>query len=303
MKRCSKCKIEKDSSDFNKKTRNKDGLQAQCKECLKEIHKKHYEEKTQYYKNKAAKNNLLYRIRNLEYMVNYLVRHSCVDCGENDPTILEFDHRSDKSYDVSTMTTFALSKLDSEIAKCDVRCANCHRRKTANQFGYYKHIRIPIMALIDSIRFLKEEVKRFEEEAKRPRYYFTNYYQYIHKELIEELNQSQLTLHIDCQNFSKYESNTITFTVTETNHWKKNPSSHKIEFRLLDSSLIGPEGSEVSFKHNDIAAAQKQIGNELKEAIINAFCKRLNEEVQKVKGNPFAQIEFGYLLGKPGLHD
>lgn len=75
-----------------------------------------------------------------EYTLSYLEEHPCVDCGEADPVVLEFDHRdpSEKTFSISEYTSNrpSLTRLATEIAKCDVRCANCHRRKTYNQFGY-----------------------------------------------------------------------------------------------------------------------------------------------------------------------
>lgn len=74
-----------------------------------------------------------------DWVCNYLMSHSCVDCGENDILVLEFDHRGDlpKTKDVSVMinSTYSLKTLMSEVDKCDVRCANCHKRKTIERYG------------------------------------------------------------------------------------------------------------------------------------------------------------------------
>src|SRR5438309_12051087 len=57
-----------------------------------------------------------------------LATHPCVDCGGIDPVVLHFDHLRDKRRDVSFMCSsgWAWSTILEEIAKCAVRCANCH---------------------------------------------------------------------------------------------------------------------------------------------------------------------------------
>jgi len=71
----------------------------------------------------------------------YLRTHPCVDCGEGDPLVLDFDHR-DGVDKLETVAFFrAKGRRDesfAEIEKCDVRCANCHQRRTAKQFGWTK---------------------------------------------------------------------------------------------------------------------------------------------------------------------
>jgi uncharacterized protein YcfJ len=66
----------------------------------------------------------------------YLLTHPCVDCGMTDLVVLEFDHvRGVKVAAVSALVTggYPWTKIDAEIAKCDVRCANCHRRVTVER--------------------------------------------------------------------------------------------------------------------------------------------------------------------------
>jgi hypothetical protein len=68
------------------------------------------------------------------FVLGYLKSHPCVDCGETDPIVLDFDHvRGEKRYAVTAMIShqFGLKTIAKEMEKCDIRCANCHRRKTA----------------------------------------------------------------------------------------------------------------------------------------------------------------------------
>jgi hypothetical protein len=70
---------------------------------------------------------------------DYLMSHPCVDCGETNPVVLDFDHidRATKSREVAWFIRRQdLVGLAAEIAKCEVRCANDHRRKTARDLGY-----------------------------------------------------------------------------------------------------------------------------------------------------------------------
>lgn len=57
----------------------------------------------------------------------------CSRCGETDPACLDFHHRDDteKEMTISKMIThgFSKAKLRAEMAKCDILCANCHRKE------------------------------------------------------------------------------------------------------------------------------------------------------------------------------
>jgi hypothetical protein len=72
-------------------------------------------------------------------LIEYLLEHPCVDCNEDDILVLEFDHvRGVKRAAVGVMANAGASieSLKAEIAKCEVRCANCHRRKTIKQLNW-----------------------------------------------------------------------------------------------------------------------------------------------------------------------
>jgi hypothetical protein len=77
---------------------------------------------------KDSRKNSVYR--NRKYVDDYLKNHSCVDCGNSDVRVLEFDHvRGNKETNVSNVIRngWKLERLISEIEKCEIRCCNCHR--------------------------------------------------------------------------------------------------------------------------------------------------------------------------------
>ena len=71
----------------------------------------------------------------------YLETHPCVDCGELDPVVLQFDHINpdDKKQSVARLIdgSYWENALE-EMQKCEVRCANCHTKRTAVQRGWWK---------------------------------------------------------------------------------------------------------------------------------------------------------------------
>lgn len=79
--------------------------------------------------------------KKLKIIAEYLLTHPCVDCGEKDIRVLQFDHvRGEKLRTIASMLRdhYALELILKEIAKCDIRCANCHQRKTLNNNNSFK---------------------------------------------------------------------------------------------------------------------------------------------------------------------
>ncbi len=143
MKRCTKCGKEKSLNEFSFKIKTLGLRQYQCIKCSRILIRDHYNRNRGYYLEKAKKRNTKIRTEARAFIKEYLLKHPCVDCGESDIIVLEFDHRNSKLKltEISQLIR-AMSSLDAikkEINKCDVRCANCHRRKTARDFGWFKN--------------------------------------------------------------------------------------------------------------------------------------------------------------------
>jgi hypothetical protein len=104
----------------------------------------HYRKRTDYYVEKSRKRRQRYYRETHIKIFEYLRLHPCVDCGETDPIVLEFDHidQESKIAAISEMVRVqrAWQVILDEIGKCEVRCANCHRRRTAVQAGWFSYI-------------------------------------------------------------------------------------------------------------------------------------------------------------------
>jgi hypothetical protein len=141
QKLCCRCGELKDLSEFTFKNLAKAILHSYCRACHAAWNREHYLRNKAAYIATARRNNARYDADNLRRLVDYLLCHPCVDCGEADVVVLEFDHR-DRSTKRAAVGSILNNRswliVEAEIAKCDVRCANCHRRRTAQQRGWRK---------------------------------------------------------------------------------------------------------------------------------------------------------------------
>ncbi len=131
---CSSCGEERDAEkDFSWEYKQLGIRQSRCKDCQAELGRLHYQKDKQAYKERSRIRQKQVLNENKARLRIYLSNHPCVDCGEPDIRVLEFDHiLGQKSGKISDLLRegFNWSIIEAEIAKCTVRCANCHRIKT-----------------------------------------------------------------------------------------------------------------------------------------------------------------------------
>jgi hypothetical protein len=146
---CTNCKK-------NKKHIKQDGTQDRwCLICNREYHNTMYhkhnygEKQKEYYNNNKEKIKKQCRksVKKIKLALRKILfkwkKQPCVDCGIQEPLIIDPDHvRGNKINNISRMisSTCTEKELRTELAKCDPRCANCHRLITAKKFGYYKDL-------------------------------------------------------------------------------------------------------------------------------------------------------------------
>jgi len=142
---CTGCAASKPIEEFRMKNKAKGTRGTRCRECRSAYGKRHYaQNRDQYLRRAKRRRTSGRRIAYWSWLMTYLESHPCVDCGETDPLVLQFDHREGavKVDTIGTMVNRAnWNTLLAEIAKCDVRCANCHRLRTAERFSWSKWIR------------------------------------------------------------------------------------------------------------------------------------------------------------------
>jgi hypothetical protein len=121
MKICYKCKIEKELNEFHKKGNS---FQSMCKECRKQYIREHYIKNKLKYKSKAKRNDK----RRLEEYKELKKTLKCELCDEKRWWVLEFHHEGKKDFNIaSSIKRFSKERIELEIKKCKVLCANCHR--------------------------------------------------------------------------------------------------------------------------------------------------------------------------------
>lgn len=111
---CSKCKIEKDESEFGHNARMVDGLDYYCKDCR----------------------NTKYNPNQHKELVSFVesLKTNCCKCGEDRPWVIQFHHINpkDKRFSISQCGTRSKDSIRKEISKCVCLCSNCH-----DEFHYF----------------------------------------------------------------------------------------------------------------------------------------------------------------------
>lgn len=139
MKACYKCKKKQSLDNFSRNRTRKDGHSAMCKVCSKEYFGQYKRKRKGVYKEYKRAT----RKRTRQFVFDYLKTHGCVDCGMENPVVLEFDHvRGEKRCNIAHMVrrNWSLELVQDEISKCEVRCSNCHKVRTAKVSGWYKDL-------------------------------------------------------------------------------------------------------------------------------------------------------------------
>lgn len=126
MKRCWKCGIEKDESEFYKCTSNKDGLQSMCKDCDKLVKKERYhsdKELTREVRNKKSRD-----FRKQRRLLIDSMKCPCCKCGESRVYCLDFHHinHKDKSFNLANAIQYSTNEVIEERKKVICLCRNCH---------------------------------------------------------------------------------------------------------------------------------------------------------------------------------
>lgn len=139
MKQCNHCNTFKDDTEFAiKRTRPNGTIQRNsiCKSCHNHKARNKYAkaDKTALYQ-KIKINKDRYR----QQMFDYLSSKQCTDCWNKDIRVLEFDHISNKNFNIGQKVNCTpINTLMTEISKCEIVCANCHRIRTLTRQSSYR---------------------------------------------------------------------------------------------------------------------------------------------------------------------
>ncbi|MDQ2690420.1 MAG: hypothetical protein M3Y68_00125 [Chloroflexota bacterium] len=144
MKICTSCGVEKADSEFNFRNKLRGIRHHICKVCQRPYKRKWYHgsAKERHLENVKERNKRVRREAS-EFIYQYLLNHPCEKCGETDVRTLEFHHVGKKNLAISEMVARGapIHKLEKEIAGCQILCANCHRKITMKERGWFRGLK------------------------------------------------------------------------------------------------------------------------------------------------------------------
>ena len=141
QKKCNHCGIYKDEEEFNWRYKYLGVRNKTCRECMVAFNRNYYKgEDGERHLQQVKERAKLARESARDFVYQYLLSHPCEECGERDPRVLEFHHVGAKDMAITRMVTggFSIERIQAEIAKCTVLCANCHRKITVEERGWYR---------------------------------------------------------------------------------------------------------------------------------------------------------------------
>lgn len=96
--------------------------------------RRHYEANKPLYKQRAADHTRRHRAEVRRLVIEEKAGKPCTDCGATYPHyVMHFDHvGDDKLFNIGDAGSqgYAWSRIEEEIAKCELVCANCHAGRT-----------------------------------------------------------------------------------------------------------------------------------------------------------------------------
>lgn len=137
---CDTCHTDQ-TGNFNKNKSKKDGLNSICKDCSRKRSKQYYSENRERHLLAIKERHNRIVAEHRSKLKDILIASKCSDCPCSDWRVLEFDHiNDDKKGDVTQLIQNGNSweVILSEINKCEIVCANCHRLRTMTRSNCWR---------------------------------------------------------------------------------------------------------------------------------------------------------------------
>lgn len=139
MRACGRCKKRKPVEEFAWRRKARGQRDNYCRPCRAAYKREHYARNRQRYIECAGHRTNRIVAERTGYLLSFFRENPCVDCGECDPLVLEFDHLAEKRFGIGKgIRDRPWKDVLAEIAKCEVVCANCHRRRTNRRGGFIR---------------------------------------------------------------------------------------------------------------------------------------------------------------------
>jgi hypothetical protein len=134
---CTRCRLRKPALNFAWHRKARGQRDTYCQPCRAAYKREHYAANRERYIANAHRRKQAIALERAALLIEFFRERPCIDCGESDPMVLEFDHLADKRFNIAKgLRTHSWQAVLDEIAKCEVVCANCHRRRTAHRGGF-----------------------------------------------------------------------------------------------------------------------------------------------------------------------